>query len=58
LKKLRIISATLRYMMASSSNGYYTAHGLPTNTLTALNRWSVADKKLPGKFILQLDAWH
>lgn len=50
LRRLHIGAATLRaaFVMAGYSNGssgsVATAH-----TLTALNRWSVAGKKLPGK---------
>ena len=49
LKRLRIFSAVLRSIMASTPNGYPNTNGATTHTLTALNRWSVANKQLPGR---------
>jgi hypothetical protein len=46
LKKLRVFSAVFRRIIAGQSNGMAS----PPFTLTALNRWSVANKQLPRKY--------
>ena len=57
LRALHPREATLRLTMASHSNGHL--NGLAsTRTITALSRWSVAYKTLPGKTVLLSDNNH
>jgi hypothetical protein len=48
IRKVRVFSAVLRTTMAGYSGSNGPSNGLPF-TVTALNRWSIANKQLPRK---------
>jgi hypothetical protein len=51
IRKVRVFSAALRITMTgySGSNGYSNGLASGPFTTTALNRWSIANKELPGR---------